>query len=330
MGEPGRVIVLGSVNSDMVVRLPRLPRAGETVLGGTFEQHWGGKGANQAVAARRFGADVSFVGCVGDDDLGREAVADLNKEGIDTRFVRILSGATTGVASILVDEQGENLIGVASGANSFVTADGIRELLRVADGTRGVVLASLEVPIAAVAEAAAWAAEAGWLFILNPAPVQPLPASLHELPLVVTPNEGELERMAPGSVTPAHAARALSSARWTVVATIGADGALLARSGEVSSIAAPSVRVVDTTGAGDTFNGVLAASLAAGESLTEAAELAVHAASLSVEAPGARGGMPDRKFMKVSGPRSASVTGQSRTDVRMVRPTEGRPTSGGH
>lgn len=289
----GRVVVLGSVNSDMVVRLPRLPHPGETVVGGTFQQHWGGKGANQAVAARRFGADVSFVGCVGDDELGRAALVDLAAEGIDVSCVRTVVGAATGVANILVDQHGENLIGVASGANALVTADSLRELLSAGPSATGVVLASLEIPVAVVAEAAAMATEAGWRFILNPAPAMLLPHSLRDLPLILTPNEGELEQLAPGlAVT--DAAVGLASRGWTILATMGPDGALLADGVGVFHLPAPHVRVVDTTGAGDTFNGVLAASLALGESLMAAAERAVNAASFSAESPGARNGMLDR------------------------------------
>ncbi len=290
----GRVVVLGSVNSDMVLRLPRLPRPGETVVGGTFQQHWGGKGANQAVAAQRFGADVSFVGCVGGDELGRAALANLAHEGIDVSRVRAVSGVATGVASILVDERGENLIGVASGANAHVTADDLRELLATEQRTGGVVLASLEIPMGAVIEAAVSSIEAGWRFILNPAPAQPLPESLHELALIVTPNEGELERLAPGSGAVTEVASALAQSGWIVLATLGSKGALLADSDGLFRIAAPRVRAVDTTGAGDTFNGALAASLAAGVSVRAAAELAVEAGSFSVESEGARSGMLDR------------------------------------
>ena len=307
------VVVVGSVNADLVVSVSRLPRAGETVSGGTFARHGGGKGANQAVAAARLGARVAFVGAVGADDLGDEALRELEAEGVDVAAVARLDGVATGVAAIVVDERGENQIAVASGANAALGAgDVTRALERLlapandghggpgraatgdddAAGGRGVVLLGHEVPAAVVVAGIAGARSAGWTLVLNPAPARELPEDVAGV--ILTPNADEARELAAEDGVEA-AARALAARTGApVLVTLGAEGALLLDGDRLERLPAPAVEVVDTTGAGDTVNGALAAELAAGRPLRDAVKLALTAAALSTRAPGARSGMPRR------------------------------------
>lgn len=296
---------MGSLNVDLVARVPRLPAPGQTVTGGTFAWRHGGKGANQAVAAARFDAEVHFVGAVGDDEMGRRATAQLVAEGIDVAGVVTLAGATTGVALIAVDDRGENQIAVASGAN-----DGLGErhvvdaMSRLALDRATVVLLSFEVGDPALLAAARVAHRHGARVLVNPAPSRPLAPALIALSPVLTPNAGELGALLqqdprPGpSATAAHVDRAAQRlSRLTgqpVIVTMGEHGALIAEAAR--SIRMPALRVdpVDSTGAGDAFTGVLAAALAAGEQLTDAVARAGAAAGLSVTAAGARDGLPSR------------------------------------
>jgi ribokinase len=282
------VYVVGSVNADLVVRLPALPRPGETVTGGTFERHGGGKGANQAVAAARAGAAVRMVAAVGDDDLGAEAIAELEAEGVEVAAVQRLADTPTGVALIAVDEAGENQIAVASGANHALAADAVeRALAGAAPG--GVVLLSLEIPDAAVLAGARAARAAGLTVVLNPAPARALPDALLALSPLLTPNADEACALG-GEPEPEAAARALAERTGApVVVTIGAGGALLADGGSVERLPAPEVDVVDTTGAGDAFNGALACALAGGAALDAAVREAIAVAAESTRRPGARG-----------------------------------------
>ena len=287
---PGTVLVIGSINADLVVTLDRLPEPGETVTGGRFARHGGGKGANQAVAAARAGARVRFAGAVGDDDLGAAAIEQLAVEGVDVGAVARLEGEATGVALIAVDRAGRNQIAVASGANARVGAALVARALEAAAlGPGDVVLLGFEVPDAAVVAGARAAGAAGARAILNPAPARDVPDGALGHGLLLPPNGLEAAALT-GETEPAAAARALARrANAPVVVTVGADGALLADGDGVVEIAAPEVEVVDTTGAGDAFNGVLAAGLAAGAGIEEAARRAVEAASASVRRAGARG-----------------------------------------
>lgn len=299
----GEVLVVGSVNIDLVVRVGTLPGPGETVTGGTFARHAGGKGGNQAVAAARAGARVSLVGAVGDDDPGRQALADLAAEGVDVSRVLTLSGQPTGVALIIVSEGGENLIAVASGANGALTGALVEETLanwmpESSANPPGVMLASFEIPDEAVLAAALFAQQRGLQVVINPAPARALPASLIELAPTLLPNQSEALALA-GLADPAAAARSLAAQTGAaVVVTFGAEGALVVEGDRATPIAAPSVEVVDTTGAGDTFAGALAAQLAQGATLLDAARFAVAAASLSVTRAGAREGMPERSAVE--------------------------------
>jgi ribokinase len=278
---PGSVVVVGSINVDLVVTLERLPAPGETVIGGRFARHGGGKGANQAVAAARAGAAVRFVGAVGADDFGGEAVAELAREGIDVSAIARLEDEATGVALIAVDGAGRNQIAVASGANARVDAAMVARAvgdLRPGD----VCLLGFEIPDEAIVAAARAAAEAGAEIILNPAPARPLPDDLRGLGVVATPNADEARTLDGAAAIAAHTG-------GPVIVTEGAAGAVLRDGATEIRLPAPAVDVVDTTGAGDAFNGVLAAGLAAGLDLRTAAERAVEAASASVRVAGARG-----------------------------------------
>jgi ribokinase len=291
----GRVVVVGSVNVDLVVVAPRLPGPGETVTGGDVARHHGGKGGNQAVGAARLGAPVTFVGAVGADDFGAAARSALQSEGIDVRHLATVD-RPTGVALIIVDERAENLIAVAPGANGAVTEAAVAAALAALAPVPGdVVLVCREIPPAAVRIALAAARGAGATALLNPAPADGLDASTIALADVLTPNETELALLAgPGSVE--EAARSLLAggpAGRAIVVTLGAAGALVVpRDGPALAIPARPVEPVDTTGAGDAFNGALAAGLAAGRGLADATARAAAAAGLSTTRPGARAGMP--------------------------------------
>ena len=286
MTEQPSVLVVGSINVDITVRADRLPAPGETVAGGRLERAGGGKGANQAVAAARAGAGVSLVGAVGDDDLGADALAALRAEGIDVTAVVRLEGVATGVALIVVDGAGRNQIAVASGANHAVTAAHVRSAARRAPGC---VLASFELLDEPVLAAARIAHEAGCTLVVNPAPARSLTAALCELRPILTPNQHEAEALT-GEREPEAAARALAARTGApAVVTLGERGALIVVAARSELVAAPEVRAVDTTGAGDSFNGVLAAELARGRELPAAVVEAVAAAAGSVTRPGARG-----------------------------------------
>ncbi len=291
----GRVVVVGSVNVDLVVGVRRLPGPGETVTGGDVSRHHGGKGGNQAVAAVRLGASVAFVGAVGPDDFGEGARAALAAEGVDVRYLATVD-RPTGVALIVVDEAGENQIAVAPGANHALTRDAVEQALaELALGPADVVLACREIPPDAVEAALVVARATGATGLLNPAPADGVDAATLALADVLTPNAAELRLIAGSGDVDAGARRVLAGgpSRRAVVATLGAAGALLVPAdGPALAVAAAAVQPVDTTGAGDTFNGALAAGLADGRRLADAAVLAVAAAGLSTTRRGARGGMP--------------------------------------
>jgi len=297
--------VVGAVNVDLVVAgLARLPGPGETAGGDGLRTFGGGKGANAAVAACRAGASVALVAAVGADANGRGAVAELEADGVDCSGVAVLADEPTGVALILVDRSGENLIALGPGANGALSADHVAGVLGERLAGAGCVVVSPEIPGAVALAAVAAAVSAGVTCILDPAPVIPeVVAALAAGDLggvILTPNATELRQLTgePGGAVGERAVgeRAVELAGRTgapVVVTLGGDGCLLALpEGATETLAAHPVDVVDTTGAGDTFTGVLAARLAAGADLGAAAATAVVAASLSVTAAGARTGMP--------------------------------------
>jgi ribokinase len=285
----GRVVVVGSVNVDLVVSVDRLPTPGETVLGGHFAQHHGGKGANQAVAAARAGARVRMIGAVGRDANGTSALEALAAEGVDVAGVR-RAAAPTGVALIAVGPGGENQIVVAPGANQLVAPSDIGSL-------RGdVLITNHEIPIETVVAALRAARDAGMAAILNPAPAYALTPEVLALSPILTPNEGELV-IATGIDDPVAALDELAHQTGApVIVTQGRVGALLAEGSAREPFPSyPAPAEVDTTGAGDTFVGVLAAWLAEGYPLRQAIKAANAAAALSVAAAGAREGMPTRE-----------------------------------
>ncbi len=286
------VIVIGSINVDLVVSAEHLPAPGETVTGGRFSVHDGGKGANQAVAAARAGARVSLIGAAGTDEHGERALAALRAEGIDVGRVRRIDGEPTGVALIVVGPRGENQIAVAPGANAALE---LTDDDRAAIAATDVLLTSHEVPPAAALDGIRASREAGRIAILNPAPARALPAELLALGPLLTPNEHELIVAIGNDDTDAALDELAVRNTGPVIVTQGAAGALLASGDRRERFAGfPAVPVVDTTGAGDTFCGVLAAWLGEGSDLGPAIRAANAAASLSVQAAGARDGMPGR------------------------------------
>jgi ribokinase len=279
-----------------VVTTERLPGSGETVVGGEFAQHHGGTGGNQAVAAARLGSPTVFVGAVGDDSFGTDARTALEAEGVDIGTLVTLPDESTGIALIVVDAEGENAIAVAGGANAALDSVGVRDSLRGLGLTRAdVVLVGHEVRTGATHEALRLGRLAGATTILNPAPTGGLARWTLDLADILTPNEVELSALAGPEGTPAARAKRLLGPKpgvRAVLVSLGAKGALLVTEDGAQSIPAPKVDVVDSVGAGDALNGALAAGLAAGLDLAEAARRAVVAASISVGRAGAREGMP--------------------------------------
>jgi ribokinase len=292
------ILVVGSSNTDMVVKTDRLPLPGETVLGQKFIMAAGGKGANQAVAARRLGARVAFVAKVGDDVFGKQAVSGFKQEGIDTSGIVTDAGQPSGVALITVDAQGENCIVVASGANAnLLPADlsPANELLQNAS----LVLMQLEIPLETVEYVADLASATRIPVILNPAPARPLPDELLKKISVFTPNQKEAEMLTGIKIEDRagaeRAAEALAAKGIrTVIITLGADGALVLEGGVFQHVAAPKVTAIDTTAAGDVFCGALAAALSEQAPIKAAAEFACAAAALSVTKMGAQPSAPSR------------------------------------
>jgi ribokinase len=287
-----RVAVIGSINVDLVVSVDHLPAPGETVGDGRFATHDGGKGANQAVAAARAGAEVTLVGAVGADAYGARAVGALSEEGIDVSRVRLLDEHATGIALIVVGPRGENQIAVAPGANATIElSEEDLALIAAAD----VVLVSHEVPQPAIVAGLRAARDAGKTSILNPAPARALPAEVLALGPILTPNEHELIVAIGNDDTAAALDELATRNAGPVIVTQGPAGALLADGDRRERFeGVPASSVVDTTGAGDAFCGTLAAWLASGAALDEAIRAANAAGSLSVRAAGAREGMPVR------------------------------------
>ncbi len=289
---PGRVVVVGSANVDLVASAPRLPSAGETVLATALATHPGGKGLNQAVAAGRDGARTVFVGTVGDDANARLLRAALTEAGVDVTGLRAAAGPS-GTALITVDDAGANTIVVVPGANATVKPDAVPPL-----DPGDVLLLQLEIPLPTVRAVAATAARSGAVVVLNAAPAAELDDDLlHAVDHLVV-NEGEAALIAGrGPATdPAASASALLRRVRSVVVTLGGDGALVvSRGAQALRVPAPAVETVDTTGAGDTFAGVLAAALAGGQALPDAVRRAVAAGALSVTRSGAVPSIPTRE-----------------------------------
>jgi ribokinase len=294
----GGIVVVGSSNTDMIIKLDRIPRPGETILGGDFSTAAGGKGANQAVAAARAGGKVTFVARVGDDVFGRQAVQGFVADGIDTSRVLTDSDAPSGVALIFVDGSGENSIAVASGANARLTPDDVLSA-RDAIASADVLVAQLETPVDTVRAAVELAAEHGVRVVLNPAPAQPLGEEILRHVSVLTPNETEAELLT--GIEVSSDAAALEAAKKlnalgvdAVLITLGSRGAFLFDSDRADLVPGFEVKAVDTTAAGDVFNGALAVALAEDNPIAEAVRFANGAAALAVTKLGAQPSAPTR------------------------------------
>ncbi len=290
-------MVVGSSNTDMVVKADHLPSPGETVLGGKFMMVPGGKGANQAVAAARLGAEVIFVARLGADSFGDQALENFHREGMDTRYVARDPDEPSGVALIFVDINGENVIVAAPGANLRLSPDNVDRAAESMAGCKALVL-QLEMPLETVEHAARLAHDKGVRVILNPAPMCPdgLPKSLPSLVDVLTPNESEtriLLGLPTDRAIDADVARMiLDLGVKQAVITLGSRGALIADPDGVQHIPCPKVEAADTTAAGDAFTGALAVALGSGMDLVQACRLAAKAASLSVTKLGAQSSLP--------------------------------------
>jgi len=295
-------VVIGSSNTDMVIRSERLPAPGETVLGGEFFMNPGGKGANQAVAAARLGGTVSLVTKTGNDLFGREARKGFEESGIDTGYLLVDGEAPSGVALIMVDASGENTIAVAPGANGRLSAKDIEENIEVLRGAK-YVLMQLEIPLETVEHAARLARESGVKVILNPAPAQELPDELLRSLYLITPNQSE-SRMLTGvevkdDKTAERSAQALRKRGVeNVIITLGADGAYILTDEIGERVPAPAVEARDTTAAGDTFNGALAVALAEEKRMIDAVRFANRAAAWSVTRMGAQSSTPARSELE--------------------------------
>ncbi|MEU9214116.1 ribokinase [Streptomyces sp. NPDC048415] len=297
------IAVLGSTNMDLVAYVTKAPQRGETVTGREFRTIPGGKGANQAVAAARAGADVSMIGAVGADAFGSQLRSTLEHSGVDTDHLRTTEGPS-GTAHIVVDDEGGNAIVVIPGANGTVTAlaPGDEGLIAAAD----VLLLQLEIPLNAVLAGAEAARRHGVRTLLTPSPVQPLSSQLLASIDLLVPNEHEAAALT-GVTDPREAAAALLDQVQQVVVTLGAAGSLYAaRGAEPVTVPAPQVSAVDSTGAGDTFVGTLAVALAEGREMPEALEWASAAAALSVQRPGASSSMPYRSEIDAQASRHLS------------------------
>jgi len=294
-----RILVVGSSNTDMIARVPRIPRAGETILGGEFSTAAGGKGANQAVAAARAGGDVTFIARVGKDMFGERAVTGLALDHIKVRFIRRDPHQPSGVALIFVSESGENSIAVAPGANARLSPADV-ECARTEFTRAAVLLAQLETPLPTVRTAVDLAYRHGTLIILNPAPARKLPGDLLRQVGILTPNESEAALLTGIKVTgEASGVRAAAKIRAkgvrVVIITLGAKGALIVSQGGHALVPGFKVKPVDTTAAGDVFNGAFAVALAEGVELRSAVRFANAAAAISVTRMGAQPSAPTRK-----------------------------------
>ena len=285
------IVVIGSSNTDMVIQADHLPAPGETIIGGKFFMNAGGKGANQAVAASRLGGNVTFIAKTGNDSLGEQAFQLFKSENINTSHILRDPQLPSGVALITIDKHGENNIVVASGANSSLLPEDLVDAEQVIK-TAAVVLMQLEIPLATVEYISHFAARAGVKFILNPAPACQLSDSILEGLFLLTPNENEAGILTGVSVIDLDTAKEaaqkiIERGVRNVIITLGAKGALILSKGVFTHVPSMPVKAVDTTAAGDVFNGALAVALAEGNDFLQATEFACKAAAISVTRLGA-------------------------------------------
>jgi ribokinase len=294
-----KIFVIGSSNTDMVIKSEKLPAPGETVIGGVFLMNAGGKGANQAVAVAKLGAEVVFVSKVGNDIFGKQALEGFQNLGINTDFVFIDNENPSGVALILVDGHGENSISVASGANANLQISEVQKAInQVKKGD--LVLLQLEIPLATVTEAIKKCAEKGAKVILNPAPAQKLDESVFEFISLITPNETEAELLTGIKVIDLVSAELAAKAFHKkgiseVIITLGSKGAFFSNETKQVLIPSPKVEAIDSTAAGDIFNGALCLAISEGQAIEDAISFACKAASISVTRMGAQASAPTRE-----------------------------------
>lgn len=295
----GKLVVLGSINADHILNLAQFPRPGETVIGKKYGVAFGGKGANQAVAAGRSGADIEFIACVGADDIGERIRQQLINDRIDVSAVEAIPGQTTGVALIFVNGEAENMIGIHAGANAAVTPDYLhRYQQKITDASA--LLMQLESPLETVIAAARLAHDSGTKVILNPAPACSLPDELLSLVDMITPNETEAQILTGVSVeTEEDAQRAAQVLHdkgiSTVLITLGSRGVWLSEQGQGQRIPGFRVKAVDTIAAGDTFNGALVTALLESRPMEAAVKFAHAAAAIAVTRHGAQPSVPWRE-----------------------------------
>ncbi len=292
------IVVVGSTNTDMVIKAAHIPEPGETILGGTFFMFQGGKGANQAVAAKRLGGDVTFIAKTGNDIFGERSVQLFKEEGIHTGHMATDPANPSGVALITVDDNAENCIVVASGANATLSPDDLEPALDIIKQAN-IILMQLEIPLDTVSYVASIATANGCKVILNPAPACALPDALLKNISIITPNKKEAEMLSGIKITDMEstviAARTLrEKGVATVIITLGPQGAFISNTDMEVLIAAPVVKAVDTTAAGDVFNGALAVALSEGRSLADAVTFGCKAAAVSVTRLGAQSAAPHR------------------------------------
>lgn len=296
--DKGKLVVLGSINADHVLNIRQFPQPGETVIGSHYNVAFGGKGANQAVAAGRSGADISFIACVGSDDIGERVRQQLASDRIDTHPVEAIDGTTTGVALIFVNAEAENVIGIDAGANKALTPEYLaRYQQQIIDASA--LLMQLESPLESVIAAARIAHANGTQVILNPAPACELPDELLSLVDMITPNETEAEKLTGIKVITADDAASAAQVLHdkgiaTVIITLGSKGVWLSQNGKGKSIPGFKVKAVDTIAAGDTFNGALVTALLEGMPMGESVRFAHAAAAIAVTRAGAQSSVPWR------------------------------------
>lgn len=296
-----RITVIGSSNTDMVIKTTKLPAPGETILGGNFFMNPGGKGANQAVAAARLGGNVSFISKTGDDIFGKQARLTLQVENIKTDFLLTDTLHPSGIALITVDQHGENCIVVAPGSNSYLNKNDI-DLARMELLRSEILLMQLEIPVETVDYAVHIAYEAGIKVILNPAPAAKITDELLSRLYMITPNETEAELLTGIPVLDMESAGLAARYLYgrgvkVVIITLGSKGALLFTGEKEILIPSPKVEALDTTAAGDIFNGAIAVAISEGAPLEKAVEFACNAAAISVTRMGAQASAPYRKEM---------------------------------
>ncbi len=294
-----RLTVLGSINVDHIMNIAQFPAPGETVIGKQYQTAFGGKGANQAVACGRSGADITFIACVGDDAIGAEILAQLQRDRIHTAAVSVVPEAATGVAMIFVNEDGENVIGISAGANAALTPEHFAPYKGLVEQSDALLM-QLESPLETVIAAAQAAKNHQTRVILNPAPARELPDSLLKLVDVITPNETEAEKLTGISVSDetgaAKAAQVLhDKGIGQVLITLGSRGVWLSVNGEGRRIPGFKVNAVDTIAAGDTFNGAYVTALLEGKPADEAVRFAHAAAAIAVTRRGAQPSVPWRR-----------------------------------